>query len=116
MHSQAVFIISLGPAVLFWIYFNKPGTPRPVIFSDVDRACKTLYAPSSMLKARAAVSCRLDEVGGFAAIQTSVTRLRRRTEPTVFFQGQIAQYSGRKENKRRIALSGLLQNMTLRCV
>ena len=26
IRSQAVFIISLGPAVLFWIYFNKPGT------------------------------------------------------------------------------------------
>ena len=24
---KAVFIISLGPAVLFWIYFNKSGRP-----------------------------------------------------------------------------------------
>ena len=65
IRSQAVFIISLGPAVLFWIYFNKPGTPRLVISSDVDRACKTLYAPSSMLKARAAVSCRSAADGWF---------------------------------------------------
>ena len=67
IRSQAVFIISLGPAVLFWIYFNKPGTPRLVISSDVDRACKTLYAPSSMLKARAAVSCRSAADGWFCS-------------------------------------------------
>ena len=93
IHSQAVFIISLGPAVLFWIYFNKPGTPRPVIFSDVDRACKTLYAPSSMLKARAAVSCRSAADGGFVCtyqITSHSSRIRTLKSYVVMTSQQYA--------------------------
>ena len=42
--SQAVFIISLGPAVLFWIYFNKRGHSGPVDV-PIDLACAAMLRP-----------------------------------------------------------------------